>query len=315
MAGYFDDILEKEKDRVTFPSKFPYPKDFYLALKRLSFFGGTEPLPLQAVDLVREARVNAAFLLGYYLNLDEGIDFKPGADLNPNTNGCRPNAPYFEGVTNSTDDDEWKEAFCDRYLDQVLSMLIGMENVVADSKRANTVYGLNDGIARFIFEILKIEPTGSGCIESRHVKEFADETDDGTHKAARAVARRVGIDLTLPICFWNPEDFAHGITTLILKGGADPITAGCQAENVFTKGLTGERVLIDFPGVGHFMQLPTLTANGTETDGQVALLQLVDTFLTKSVKEFNKDTNELRKQLHATTHTATGPGGTNICPH
>ena len=74
---------------MTFPSKFPYPKDFYLALKPLSFFGGTERLPLEAVDKVREARVNAAFLLGYYLNLDEKTDFKPGADLNPVSKGCR----------------------------------------------------------------------------------------------------------------------------------------------------------------------------------------------------------------------------------
>ena len=198
---------------------------------------------------------------------------------------------------------------------EALKTLVSLEEMVPDSQRANTVFGLNDGINRFIFAILKAEPTESGCIDSRLVRDFANETDADTHKAARAVAGRIGIDLTLPICLWNPEDFAHGIPTLILKGGADPIIAGCQAENVFTKGLTGERVLIDFPGVGHLMQLPNFVANGTEMGGKDGLFQLVDTFLRESFKEFSKDSNELRKQLHATTRMATGPGGTVICRH
>lgn len=314
VAEYFKEILKEEKDRVTFPSKFPYPKDFYLALKSLSLFGGTEPHPLKAADKVRQARVNAAFLLGYFLAFDETKDFKPGELLFPATQTCLREAPFLDGVTHRVGSNEWKEAFCERYL-EAFNTLVHVEEMVPDSKRANTVFGLNDGINRSIFSILKVKPSQSGCIDSRVVKEFSNDTDKDTHKAARAVARRVGIDPLELICLWNPEDFAHGIPTLILKGGADPIIGGCQAENVFTKGLTGERVLIDFPGVGHFLQLPTFTANGAETDGQDALFQLVDTFLTKSFKEFNKDTNELRKQLHATTHMATGPGGTVICRH
>ena len=64
-----------------------------------------------------------------------------------------------------------------------------MEDAAVDSKRANTVYGLNDGIARFIFEILQIEPTESGCIASKRIKEFADETDVDTHKGCTGCSK------------------------------------------------------------------------------------------------------------------------------
>ena len=139
-------------------------------------------------------------------------------------------------------------------------MLNDMEDEIAGSKRANTVYGLNDGILPSILTILNVRPTS--CIASKEVKDFADDMGDDKHKGARAVLRRVGVDLSEQICFWNPEEHAHDISTLILKGGADPIISGCQAENVFMKGLTGERVLIEFPGVGHLMQLPNFAATG-----------------------------------------------------
>jgi pimeloyl-ACP methyl ester carboxylesterase len=313
VAEFFDRIKELEPKLVTFPSKFPYPIGFYNALKGLSFFGGTESQPLEAVDFVRQARVNSAFLLAYYLALDEETDFAPGARLNPRE--CKTDAPFFEGVTNHDQHDGWKQAFCDRYL-KALTALRQMDEAVPDSKRANTVYGLNDGINRFIFAILNVSPT-QRCIDSSRVKNFANDTDADTHKAARAVARRIGIDLTKPICLWNPEEHAHSIPTLILKGGADPLISGCQAEKVFTNALTGGRVLFDFPGVGHLLQLPNFEANGVTTDGKGALFTLVDTFLKKSFADFSTDSSVkvLKDHFSATMRTATGPGGADICSH
>ena len=311
VAEYFDKITEEEPDALKFPSKLPYPKFFYNALQRLSFLGGTEPDPLQAADWVREVRVNAAFMLGYYLNLDEEIDFKPDAHLNPDL--CQRDAPFFNGVTNGAGNDQWKRAFCRRFLIAV-TMLNDMEDEIAGSKRANTVYGLNDGILPSILTILNVRPTS--CIASKEVKDFADDSND-KHKGARAVLRRVGVDLSEQICFWNPEEHAHDISTLILKGGADPIISGCQAETVFTKGLTGERVLIEFPGVGHLMQLPNFAATGTKTDGMTALSTLVDTFLKKTPADFNNDSavKKLKADFQLTIRTATEPGGADICPH
>src|SRR5262249_32488916 len=79
VTEYFKEILQAEENNEEFHLKFPYPEVFYLALKRLTFVGGTESNPLEAVDFVRELRVNSAFLLGYHLALDETKESKPGA--------------------------------------------------------------------------------------------------------------------------------------------------------------------------------------------------------------------------------------------
>jgi pimeloyl-ACP methyl ester carboxylesterase len=44
--------------------------------------------------------------------------------------------------------------------------------------------------------------------------------------------------------------------TLILKGGADPVTADGQAERYLNNALWGDRILLEFPGIGHAMALP-----------------------------------------------------------
>jgi pimeloyl-ACP methyl ester carboxylesterase len=305
VTEYYDELEEKEPDKL----KHPYPKEFYLALRTLQFFGGSEPSPLIASEQVREAKVNAAFLLGYYLELNEERDFKPDAVFNPK-NGCQPAAPFLDGITNEA----WKLTFCDRYL-RALASIVAVEKAELQSKRANIVYSLNDGLNRYIFRILEITDS---CVDPRVVKDFGNATQANTHKVARALVRRIGIDLDEPICLWNPGGKnAHSTPTLILKGAADPFIAGCQAEEVFGNGLTGARVLFEFPGVGHLMRLPTFVANDSKTHGDEALAKLVDTFLKKSFEEFRMDNevNELRKNFHAAVHTATGQGGASICPN
>jgi hypothetical protein len=78
----------------------------------------------------------------------------------------------------------------------------------------------------------------------------------------REQARKLGIKAGERICPWDPAKVdealgkpdSHDVDTLILKGGADPITAGDQSEYLFEKGLKpGNRALIEFPGVGHVM--------------------------------------------------------------
>ena len=58
---------------------------------------------------------------------------------------------------------------------------------------------------------------------------------------------------------WDPGDYAHYVDTLIVIGGADPVTEGGLADHFFDKGLRGNRVLIQFPGIGHAMALPGLS--------------------------------------------------------
>jgi hypothetical protein len=57
---------------------------------------------------------------------------------------------------------------------------------------------------------------------------------------------------------WDPQAYMHSVPTLVLKGQADPVTQGGQAEHVFEHALTGSRVLFEFPGIGHSMSLPRL---------------------------------------------------------
>ena len=46
------------------------------------------------------------------------------------------------------------------------------------------------------------------------------------------------------------------VPTLILDGSADPVTAAGQAEYIFKNALSGHRTLIEFPDVGHDLELP-----------------------------------------------------------
>lgn len=304
VVEHYDRLRKEEATRL----RFPYSKKFYRALSTLSSRGGSEPKLLIAAEGARERKFNAAFFLGYYLALDENRDFEPGAVFNPEENACRPEAPFFDGVTN----EEWKVIYCSRYLLAV--DMLNRESSELESKRASYVYGINDGLNRFIFRILGVD---ASCVDSRVVKDFASATQATTHKVARAVVRRVGVDLDKPICLWNPGDQKHSTPTLILKGGSDPLIAGCQAEEVFDRGLTGERVLFEFPSVGHRMELPTFVRNNSKTHGNEALVKLVDTFLNKSFEQFIEDDGikELKEGLSATVRTATTDGGINTCPN
>jgi pimeloyl-ACP methyl ester carboxylesterase len=55
---------------------------------------------------------------------------------------------------------------------------------------------------------------------------------------------------------WDPADYSHSVPTLILNGTADPVTAGGQSEHIFKNALNGHRTLIEFPDVGHDLELP-----------------------------------------------------------
>ena len=59
---------------------------------------------------------------------------------------------------------------------------------------------------------------------------------------------------------WDPAKYPHNVATLILKGEADPVTAGGQSEYLFRNALSGPRTLIKFPGIGHNFRLPDLKA-------------------------------------------------------
>ena len=69
---------------------------------------------------------------------------------------------------------------------------------------------------------------------------------------------KLGIDDEKEISPWDPGQFSHSRPTLILKGEADPVSAGGQAEYILSNALTGPKALIEFPGLGHEFYLSNI---------------------------------------------------------
>jgi hypothetical protein len=87
--------------------------------------------------------------------------------------------------------------------------------------------------------------------------------------AVNAYVENVGVSEE-KVTPWKPATFLHWVPTLILEGKGDPVTAGDQAEEIFTEALRGPRTLIRFPGIGHNMMLPSVKTRPVEREGPCA---------------------------------------------
>lgn len=126
------------------------------------------------------------------------------------------------------------------------------------SERVFYVMGTYDGInPRFLREWL------SG--DEKDIRSALRRSAGHAHvlKGVNKYIEKVGIFDEAQIEAWNPANHKHKVPTLILKGGADPVSAAGQAEYIYSKALLGERTLIEFPGIGHEFSLPKIP-DGTE---------------------------------------------------
>ena len=59
---------------------------------------------------------------------------------------------------------------------------------------------------------------------------------------------------------WDPGEAQcrHSVPTLLLRGKADPVTAGQQTDYIFDAALLGPRYLVEFDGVGHALNVPKI---------------------------------------------------------
>ena len=116
----------------------------------------------------------------------------------------------------------------------------------------------------------------------------------GGQKGSNRSLQKAAIGLTEPPKRWDPasKERKHGRPTLILKGGADPLNEQGQAEYYFHHALTGERALIEFPGVGHSMALPRRLNSGARLSEIISSLgtreAVIDAFLSMTHAEFKK---------------------------
>jgi pimeloyl-ACP methyl ester carboxylesterase len=116
-------------------------------------------------------------------------------------------------------------------------------------------------------------------LHRKFLKEwFADDRRDirvalersGGGIGGSATLKKVGIADDRPK-IWDPADYKHSVPTLVLKGGADPVTADGQAEYYCEQVLMGPRTLIEFKGIGHGFDLPKVSIKRPYLIGSVRI--------------------------------------------
>jgi len=281
-VNFVASFYKQFRNDTDFREEYPYPKEFFDAIRQLEDFGAGELAGLSFDATIKQRKMSAAMYLAYYLWLpkkaltDTSDPLYPG-DVEFSLTGprCKAQADFFSAL----EDNILKENFCRRIVAAYFDLrAFSRAPSFNHSARARTVFSVNDGLAQWIFEIMKRERRvdHQGCFAGREIQNIA--RGDSQLQAVvinntviKEQAGRLGISATDRPCPWDPArvngsgecENCHDVDTLILKGGADAITAGDQAEYLFEKALLDrtKRALIEFPGVGHAMNFQVKTRN------------------------------------------------------
>ena len=260
MENYAD--LKKRDPNLKF---FPYPEEFFKALRILQFYGRPEK------DLkfprAEQGRFNAALLLAHYLTL-------PKQQLNARgdrraTLGRTPS--IIMGLSSDR-----RSAYENRLKKAEKAILTAGQS---KSRRTYYIFGVYDGISRWILDVMDRQIENDGFFRSEDIQRFVKGP------VAQDLAKKIGVVPGEPIYPWNAGYYKHNVPTLIIKGDADPVVAGGQAENFFKDGLANKHdsVLMTFPGMGHLWResMPMATFRGEQRQGFEVLQILVREFLAK----------------------------------
>jgi hypothetical protein len=117
----------------------------------------------------------------------------------------------------------------------------------------------------------------------------------------KRLLRKVGFETSDNICPWDPGNHKHDVPTLVLKGSADSATNGCQAERLIKDGLSGIKVFVEFPELGHswIHEINPLKKNDLKT--------LLATFIEEPSADFSSSLHVgLMSRLGAKLHTTEG---------
>jgi pimeloyl-ACP methyl ester carboxylesterase len=126
---------------------------------------------------------------------------------------------------------------------------------LANTPRVFYVVSIYDGInERFLQKVLDEKADVKSAIKALGGKQNGLNESLGKIAVENEAIKR-----------WDPKQFMHKVPTLILDGGADPVTEGGQAQYVFKEALSGDRALIRFPGIGHSMSLPRMVRENLNT--------------------------------------------------
>ena len=218
--------------------------------------------------------------------------------INNGSFGCDVNAEFLKHLPPPREN-HLRENFCLRINSGYEAL--GFPSPGDQSKRARSVFGVYDGLTRWIFEMLdqKQRLDKDGCFSGKELQEIATG-DIQTNPTMQNEAKKIGVQRNERICPWDPASPelkpTHNKDTLVLKGKSDPVIAGCQAEYFFKEGLKpGKRVLIEFPGAGHSMRLqlkvPESEEEVTQSQIEDELAYIVYLFLNRPLDEFVKNIN------------------------
>jgi pimeloyl-ACP methyl ester carboxylesterase len=265
--------------------EYPYPYELFVAIKQLQALG--RPLPKIAFsELAKRIQVDAALTIGYYLTL-------PRKQLKFTENGkihFQKAAPLMR---------EFAEITRNCYFERLEIARKDLLRPSGKSYRAYYVFGIHDGISRWILEIMKQRINLDGFFRGQAIQDLGNRQpvkDD--QLVASQLSKNIGVIPTEPIFPWYPGEYRHNVPTLVLRGAADAITAGFQAEDFFEDGVMNkaQSVLLEFPGAGHTI----LALPGTgKISGEAALENVVRKFLSKtSPSAFLRDP-KVKKTLRA----------------
>jgi pimeloyl-ACP methyl ester carboxylesterase len=228
-----------------------YPDEFYFALRWLDFIGApqseTSKLDIRNI----EPMVDAAIVLGYYASLEQQELLE---EQKHDFAACSITGTIFENVSGAS----CKKLYCKRLNDAKTTVRNNVEQEAQSFPRDVYVFGISDGLQQWVTRMLRedgIDVSNESCPLGKNFIEFGQSTAQ-KHKLLRQLVRKIGIIPDDEYCLWAPKDFSHSVPTLILTGGADLVTAGCQAEDVFDYGLTGQRTFVEFPTYGHLFNIP-----------------------------------------------------------
>jgi pimeloyl-ACP methyl ester carboxylesterase len=277
-ADFVVDHFSVLKKNPSFQERFgKFPIEFFAALRYLQMSGAPEKNALVFVADSRN-RINAALLIAHYLTAES-------------PSRCRSKDPLAIAAAPDCE-------YCERFRaarDELRMRMSGRE-----SQRGNYVYGVYDGVARWISTV-----TGEKeCFSGKDMEKFAAQPGEDK-RFARDQVKRIGIVAEEKICPWNPADYPHEVATLLLKGNRDTVVAGCQAEDFYKNGIrAGGGTLLEFRGLGHDFSVGNLYFGADPSIWSKRFAGLLEDFmrLSSNPAQFRSDAQVVAKlrQLKAT---------------
>ena len=269
-----------------------YPPEFFLAVKYLSFHGR----PVKGLKFDDPSRqINAGMVIANEL-----------MSTDPNMPGKHTQKGLSSFFLSHLNQDRI-DAFSEKLIEARQSIA---EDISPKSKRAYWVFGVYDGISRWILEFMKDKVDRDGFFRTEDIASSLTG-------ASRFFAEKIGMVPGEAIYPWNPGYYKHNVPTLILKGGADAVTAGGQAESFYKDGLSckEESVLMDIPGMGHIwnFSMPKAKFDGQEKMGREVLQELAKEFLLKAASFLeDSEVQEIIKSIGISVLAAPQPRGAKV---